>query len=238
MDKASDPACLFYWGDWAGGTARFSRHLKGCYMDLLFAQFNGGPLSLDEVKTVLGSDFGQHWPTLQKKFKTTPDGHFFNARLQKEQDKRSSYVRSRQKNLEPHMDVHMENGNESRIGNETGKEGAGRKPMPSKLTPVPCDAETDEMHLLWEKWGTLIVDDLDHGWHDMKGRKISRQEMDAFISVATRCEWGMGSQMKFRISLRGFDWKKYGYGSDTKTGSGTGALKGAAPTGGYGKPLG
>src|SRR5688572_2070648 len=68
---AKDPACLFYWGDWQGGTITFSRHLKGCYMDLLTAQFNNGPLSLDEIRTVLGSDFGQHWPTLQKKFEVT-----------------------------------------------------------------------------------------------------------------------------------------------------------------------
>jgi len=37
---AKDPAVLWYWGDWAGGTATFNRFLKGCYMDLLTAKIN------------------------------------------------------------------------------------------------------------------------------------------------------------------------------------------------------
>jgi len=39
-----DPAVLWYWNDWGGGTRTMSRQLKGCYMDLLEAQFNSGPL--------------------------------------------------------------------------------------------------------------------------------------------------------------------------------------------------
>jgi hypothetical protein len=213
---AKDPACLFYWGDWAGGTATFSRHLKGCYMDLLNAQFNNGPLSLDEVKTVLGSDFGPSWPTLQKKFNTTADGHFFNARLQAEKDKRSSYVKSRRKNLEPHMDSHMDNGNENRIENGLGKEGAGRKPLASKLT-APQGSDTNALHLNWEEWGTMIVDKLDPYWgHGDRSRVISRQEMDAFLSVAIRNNWNMPDQERFRRILKGFDWKKTSNGKEAK----------------------
>jgi hypothetical protein len=206
MANGSDPACLWYWGDWAGGTSRFSRHLKGCYMDLLFAQFNGGPLTLDEVKTVLGSDFGPSWPTLQKKFKTTPDGHFFNARLQKEKDKRSSFVESRQKNLNPHMVDHMDNGNRNETEDGKRKEGAGRKPKP-KAVPTPAPAATDAMHLDWEKWGNLIVDGLDHLWDVFGRRKVNRAEMDSFLSVGVRNGWVMETQMSFRYALRGFDVK-------------------------------
>ena len=39
---AKDPAMLWYWADWHSGTATMSRFLKGCYMDLLHAQFNSG----------------------------------------------------------------------------------------------------------------------------------------------------------------------------------------------------
>lgn len=122
---AKDPACLFYWGDWAGGTATFSRHLKGCYMDLLNAQFNNGPLSLDEIKTVLGTDFSC-WNTLQKKFVKSDSGLFFNKRLQEEKDKRANYSASRKKNAEhmkEHMPKHMDNGNENRIRIENEKKG-------------------------------------------------------------------------------------------------------------------
>jgi hypothetical protein len=91
---AKDPAFLFYPGDWSGGTLTMSRHLKGCYLDLLVAQFNAGPLSLEEIKTVLGNDFAV-WGTLSKKFKKTETGLFFNERLEIEKIKRASYTESR-----------------------------------------------------------------------------------------------------------------------------------------------
>lgn len=92
-------------------------------MDLLHAQFNSGHLSLEEIKTVLGSDFGQSWTTLQKKFAVDQAGKYFNVRLEQEQIKRANYTASRRKNLESvhmvthmdsHMDDHMENINENK----------------------------------------------------------------------------------------------------------------------------
>jgi len=109
-----DPAVLWYFNDWAGGTSTLSRFLKGCYIDLLYAQFNSGHLSLDEIKTVLGSDFGAAWPTIQKKFVKDDNGLYYNERLVFELDKRKSYTKSRRKNL---MGDHMENAN----GNEIEK---------------------------------------------------------------------------------------------------------------------
>jgi hypothetical protein len=129
---AKDPACLWYWGDWAGGTATMTRHLKGCYMDVLNAQFNSGPLSLEEIKTVLGSDFGSSWPALQKKFILAATGLYYNERLQIEKEKRSAYVKSRKRNLDhPHMaphkakrmDPHTDNENENVIEAGNGRGG-------------------------------------------------------------------------------------------------------------------
>lgn len=117
MSKGSvngeDPAVSWYWNDWMGGTATFTRHLKGCYMDLLHAQFNNGALSLDEIKTVLGSDFGL-WSTLQKKFKQDESGLFYNNRLRLEVIKRKGFNKSRKDNLSGKNDSHMgiENGND------------------------------------------------------------------------------------------------------------------------------
>ena len=121
---AKDPAMLWYWSDWHSGTTTFSRFLKGCYMDVLHAQFNSGRLTMEEIKTVLGSDFGQAWPTLQKKFTVDATGKYFNERLEIEKEKRAAFTASRRKNLEsnnhttthiePHMGDLMENVNRNK----------------------------------------------------------------------------------------------------------------------------
>ena len=67
-------------------------------MDLLHAQFNNGPLSLDEVKAVLGGDFGQAWPSLQKKFSVSPEGLFFNERMENEKTKRKKHSEHQRSN--------------------------------------------------------------------------------------------------------------------------------------------
>lgn len=87
---AKDPAFLFYPGDWSGGTMTMSRHLKGCYIDLLVAQFNSGALSLEEIKIVLGNDFAA-WGALSKKFAVDDTGKYFNERLESEKSKRKEF---------------------------------------------------------------------------------------------------------------------------------------------------
>lgn len=56
----------------------------------------------------------------------------------------------------------------------------------------------------WIDWGNLIVEKRDQHWDAMRGRKVSQDEMDAFLSVATRNKWQMDTQQEFRISLKGF----------------------------------
>lgn len=113
-EMGRDPAISWFFNDWHGGTMTLSRFLKGCYMDLMTAQFNNGHLSLDEIKTVLGSDFGSSWPTLQKKFKKDANDLLYNDRLEFEIKKRKNYSKGRRKNLEPINDCdfspHMGNG--------------------------------------------------------------------------------------------------------------------------------
>lgn len=69
---------------WHTGTLTLSRKEKGAYMDLLVAQLNCGHLSLYQIKTVLGADYGSIWPSIQKKFKTDIDGLYHNERLMRE----------------------------------------------------------------------------------------------------------------------------------------------------------
>lgn len=124
---AKDPAVLWYWNDWQGGTVGMTRHLKGCYMDLLHAQFNLGRLSLAQVKTVLHVDFGTTWPILEEKFKRDDNGKYYNEKAEKEKVKRLKFTESRRNNLkppicEPHMEPHMENENSVLVTKEIKKE--------------------------------------------------------------------------------------------------------------------
>jgi hypothetical protein len=153
---AKDPATLFYWNDWNSGTVTLSRYLKGCYMDLLHAQFNSGHLSLDEIKTVLGSDFGSSWPTLQKKFKTDDKGLFFNEKLLNESIKRRSFTKSRRDNLLK-TSPHMENENRNRVVNEIiNKEVVDIYRAFAHLKLTNIDLEK----LLHEGWSMQQIDDI------------------------------------------------------------------------------
>lgn len=125
---AKDPAMLWYWSDWNSGTGLLSRFLKGCYMDILNAQFNNGRLSLEEIKICLGPDFGTAWPALQKKFKIAENGLFFNERLELEKNKRAAYTASRRNNLPvknqelPDISTHMNGHISTDMDNENRNE--------------------------------------------------------------------------------------------------------------------
>src|SRR5688572_6018561 len=120
---AKVPAFLFYPNDWLGGTLGLTRHQKGCYIDLLVAQFNRGPLSLETIKTVLGQDYSS-WAVLSSKFKQDTEGCFYNERLATEIVKRKQFSQSRRDNAKKrydkpasadtsveHMHPHMEDRN-------------------------------------------------------------------------------------------------------------------------------
>lgn len=153
---AKDPATLWYWNDWQGGTATYTRHLKGCFMDLLHAQFNSGRLSLAQIKIVLGVDFGQCWPILQEKFIKDDNDKYYNRKAEEVKEKRQKYTESRRNNLKkPHMDSHMKPHME--IENENvkvlEKEGVEGKTFwekeENKLFPLP---HCMEIALKDEKW--------------------------------------------------------------------------------------
>lgn len=169
---AKDPALLWYFNDWSGGTTIMSRHLKGCYMDLLSAQFNSGPMSLEEIKTVLGSDFGSSWPTIQKKFKCE-NGLYFNERLQSERDKRVNYSESRRKNRT--YVNHMENRNEDEniIKNNYGEFGK------VLLT-------SEEHQKLITRFGELntaiLITELD-GYIKQNGQKGEKKYVDHYATI-------------------------------------------------------
>jgi uncharacterized protein YdaU (DUF1376 family) len=95
---AKDPATLWYWNDWMGGTMTMSRHEKGAYMDLLTAQFNSGHLTETQIRKLLGNDQGLWGTVLREKFVVDSNGSFYNQRLEDEVNKRKAFVASRGQN--------------------------------------------------------------------------------------------------------------------------------------------
>jgi uncharacterized protein YdaU (DUF1376 family) len=93
-----DPATLWYWNDWMGGTMTLSRHEKGAYMDLLTAQFNSGHLSETQIRKLLGNDQGLWGTVLREKFVVDDNGSYYNQRLEDEINKRKAFVVSRGQN--------------------------------------------------------------------------------------------------------------------------------------------
>lgn len=102
---AKDPAINWYFDNWGGGTKTMSRFLKGCYIDLLDAQFHSGHLSLEDIKNVLGADFSS-WQTLQKKFITDVHGLFFNERLDREIQKRLENSKKQSEKIKKRWDLY------------------------------------------------------------------------------------------------------------------------------------
>jgi hypothetical protein len=56
----------------------------------------------------------------------------------------------------------------------------------------------------WLRWGEQIVNGENILWDKKKGRKITKEEMAEFLSVAVRNTWVMNTEMAFAISLEGF----------------------------------
>jgi hypothetical protein len=161
-----DPAILWYWNDWNGGTCTFTRHLKGCYIDLLAAQFNSGPLSLEEIKTVLGTDFAA-WGSLTKKFKKTENGLFFNERMEAEKAKRKEFSdKQKARVLKRWNKSGSDSGNttvlpkienENEIRNEFKEKGVKgekqKKPKkPKLLFEIIYPFESEQFMIAWDLW--------------------------------------------------------------------------------------
>lgn len=100
---AKDPAFLFYYEKWVGGT-KFRGHtpemkkiLKGCYIDLLSEQADIGYLTLEAIKEICNGLFEKVWPILKEKF-SEKNGVFFNKKLKEIITKRKEFSESRRRN--------------------------------------------------------------------------------------------------------------------------------------------
>lgn len=95
---AKDPATLWYWNDWIGGTLTMTRQAKGAYMDILTAQFNSGHLTETQIKTLLGQDQGLWATVLREKFLVDGDGKYYNQRLNDEIERRRAFSKKQSEN--------------------------------------------------------------------------------------------------------------------------------------------
>jgi uncharacterized protein YdaU (DUF1376 family) len=183
-----DPAFLFYPGDWLGGTMGMTLEVKGAYLELLIFQFNNGPFTEAQAKQVLSICSASVWDNLRKKFAKEGD-KYYSKRLTEEVDRRKKFSESRRNNAKGHK-------------------------LPSKTPKAYAQhMEAENENEDWIKWSQQIVNEEDHIWEQMKGRKVGREEMNIFLSVATRNKWKMESQQAFRTSLNGFS----PHGSNGKT---------------------
>lgn len=76
----------FFVNDYLGATRHMTLAERGAYCDLLFMEWNIGPLPADPIRlsAMIGCDrkqFAEIWPTVQKKF-TETDAGLVNERLE------------------------------------------------------------------------------------------------------------------------------------------------------------
>ena len=198
---AKDPAFLFYPGDWLTGTMGLNFEEKGAYFELLIFQFSTGKFTKAQAKQVLSICSASVFDKVLQKLDT--DGtYFWKQRLSDEIEKRKKFSESRRNNAKSNKKQEL-------------PPTAYAKHMENRDIN-----ENESVNEDWERWGDLIVNDKDQYWEQMKGRKVGRDEMNGFLSVATRNKWKIGTAQEFRISLRGFDLKtqkQNGKGNNTNS---------------------
>lgn len=87
--------------DWAGGTRHLTRLQRGAYFDILMEQVHENEsdgLTLEQIRDILGEDFGACWPLIQRKFVCDDDVHYYNRKMSTEISRAIYYSQSRSHN--------------------------------------------------------------------------------------------------------------------------------------------
>jgi len=195
---AKDPIFPLYYNDIDRSTKTWTDEEFGAYMRLLMEQWDKGGLPKDYQRlTRIATSLDRNWPLLKDKFQEV-DGQLKNMVLEEVRAKRAKHKQKQKENIDKRYQkptkhdtkiLPLEKENEIEKENETKIENDFS----------PNDQITD-----WEYWGKKIVDGEDQYWEQMKGRKITTEELDIFLSVASRNDWAMETQQKFRTALKGF----------------------------------
>jgi len=195
---AKDPIFPLYYNDIDRSTKTWTDEEFGAYMRLLMEQWDKGGLPKDYQRlTRIATSLDRNWLLLKDKFQEV-DGQLKNmvleevrAKRAKHKEKQRSNVQKRYQKSTKHSTKILPLEEENEIENE-------------KVIKIENDFSPNDQITDWEYWGKKIVDGEDQYWEQMKGRKITSEELDIFLSVASRNDWAMDTQQKFRTALKGF----------------------------------
>jgi len=185
-----DPAFPWYASDFVVDTIQWDRAMQGLHCYLLSVAWTNRGLTEGPtgIPTGLQPTDVEIWNRIKHKWQLR-DGSFFSVKQEEIREKRKNFISSQ---------------------SEKGKASARKRgsiPVDGSVThPVePIEKENEyEIEKEWIEWGKQIANGTDLYWDQMKGRKITQQEVNEFLSVATRNNWKMQTQHKFRVSLHGF----------------------------------
>lgn len=91
-------------------------------MDLLSAQFHCGHLTLENIKMILGADFGEWTKVLKSKFVEDENGMFFNERIERELARKATNAENGKKGGRPPIAKPNEKRNNNRNNNRSESE--------------------------------------------------------------------------------------------------------------------
>lgn len=201
---AKDPVFPLYYNDIDRTCKTWTDEEYGCYVRLLVEQWDKGGIPTDDQRRArLATSVDKNWPLIKSKFEKSGD-LLKNPRLEQIREEKLKHKKRQRDNV-----LKRYQNSTKPITKNLPLEGEGEREDEFKKIEkgVPREFSDDARLIQWEEWGNLIVDDLDQYWQQMRGRKVTRAEMDEFLSVATRNDWTMDSQQAFRNALRGFDGK-------------------------------
>lgn len=196
-------------GDWIRGTRGMRAEVKGVYIGLLIHQYDQGyiPSTIEEL-SLIEPEVGKVWVSLSVKFREVSPGKLQNEKLEEVRAFWNKQSKNGQKGGRPKKEKpkhNPKNNPNQKLHNDLDLEyDLELKEKNSVTSKLQEDFQLSE----WHSWGQSIVDENDPGWEGMGGRKIDKDEMNTFISVAIRNNWTMDSQQRFRSVLFGFDMKK------------------------------
>lgn len=101
--KQEDPAFLFYPGDASEDTQFMNRLERGCYFDLLKAQKKFRRFTLEQIRRVLGKDFGECWPSIEVVLKREGEFYFIGW-VDNSIEKRKEYSNIQSERIQKYWD--------------------------------------------------------------------------------------------------------------------------------------
>lgn len=181
---ARNPILPLYYNDLTTSTQDWTDEEFGAYVRLLIHQWRQGGLPKDYQRlTRIATSLPTNWEMLKAKFPEV-DGLLKNPVMEEIREKRAKHSEKQRTNVQ------------NRYQTSTKQS--------TKLLPLEKEIENENEIEEWKRWGEQILKDNDQYWHGMHGRTITQEELDHFLSVATRNEWTMNNQQAFRYTLHGF----------------------------------